>query len=95
MPEASSVALSIDLVGRLTSPSLAAVRNETRQRLEATLSQLGPLDREILAMRHHEELTNAEAARELAISKAAASKRYIRALARLKRALARGSEEGA
>ena len=42
-----------------------------------------PLDREVLALRHFEQLTHSEAAHELGISEAAASKRYVRALERL------------
>ncbi|MGL4421598.1 MAG: sigma factor-like helix-turn-helix DNA-binding protein [Gemmataceae bacterium] len=45
---------------------------------------LEPLDREVLALRHFEELSNAESAQVLGILPAAASKRYVRALARLK-----------
>jgi RNA polymerase sigma-70 factor (ECF subfamily) len=46
------------------------------------------LDREILALRHFEQLSNGEAAQALGLSKSAASKRYIRALQRLKEILA-------
>ena len=58
-------------------------------RLQEVVDGLEPLDREILALRHYEELTNQEAAEELGITPAAASKRYIRALERLKTALAK------
>ena len=88
MPAASSAALSRQLPGRLTSPSGAAIRREQRRRLKRLLDRLEPLDREILAIRHFETLTNDEAARELGISKAAASKRYIRALERFRKMLA-------
>jgi RNA polymerase sigma-70 factor (ECF subfamily) len=44
---------------------------------------MDPIDREILALRHFEELSNNEVAAELGITKAAASNRYVRALARL------------
>ena len=57
-------------------------------RLQEVVDGLDPLDREILALRHYEELTNQEAAEELGITPAAASKRYIRALERLKAVLA-------
>ncbi len=43
-----------------------------------------PLDREILVLRHFEELSNGEAAQVLGLSKSAASNRYIRVLERLK-----------
>ena len=56
-------------------------------RFQAAVDGLEPLDREILALRHYEELTNQEAAEELGITPAAASKRYIRALERLRATL--------
>jgi RNA polymerase sigma-70 factor (ECF subfamily) len=46
------------------------------------------LDREVLALRHFEHLSNAETAQTLGIRESAASKRYIRALQRLKSILA-------
>ena len=49
---------------------------------------MDPLDREVVALRHFEQLSNAEAARALDLTEAAASKRYIRALHRLREALA-------
>jgi RNA polymerase sigma-70 factor (ECF subfamily) len=52
------------------------------------INGLDPLDREILTLRHFEELNNNETAQVLGISKTAASNRYIRALKRLKDALA-------
>jgi RNA polymerase sigma-70 factor (ECF subfamily) len=45
---------------------------------------MDPFDREILALRHFEELRNGEVAQILGLSKTAASNRYIRALERLK-----------
>jgi RNA polymerase sigma-70 factor (ECF subfamily) len=48
---------------------------------------MDPLDREVLALRHFEELGNAETAEILGIQPAAASKRYVRALARLRQIL--------
>ena len=49
---------------------------------------MDPLDREILALRHFEQLSNAEAAQALSLSPSTASKRYVRALERLKEILA-------
>ena len=99
MPEATSAALAAQLLGRLTTPSQAAIRAERKIRLQEALNSLDPIDREVLALRHFEELTNAEAAAVLGLDKSAASKRYIRALVRLKDILAslpggleRGSE---
>ena len=49
---------------------------------------MDPIDREILALRHLEELSNREASLELGIEEKAASKRYVRALRRLRDILA-------
>ena len=72
------------LLGQLTSPSQAAIRHELQDRLRAALEEMDPLDREVLALRHFEELGNNEVAQVLGISKDAASKRHVRALKRLK-----------
>jgi RNA polymerase sigma-70 factor (ECF subfamily) len=87
-PEASSLAIAQQLVGRHTGPSEAAARAELKVRLEEALGAMEPLDREILSLRHFEQLSNAEAAQELGLEEAAASKRYVRALRRLKGVLA-------
>ena len=86
-PGADSACLAACLLGSGTSPSNAAARTESFGRLEDALNQMDPLDREVLALRHFEELGNAEAAEILGIQPAAASKRYVRALARLKQIL--------
>lgn len=83
-PRATSAVLAAQLLGKQTSPSQAAMRAETRRRLEQKLNELEPLDREVLALRHFEHLTNAEVARVLGITGSAASNRYVRALKRLK-----------
>ena len=96
LPAASSAALAGQLLGRQTSPSQAAVRAEQVVRLQEALNTLDPVDREVLALRHFEQLTAAETARVLGISEEAAAKRYIRALKRLKQILAQmpGGLEG-
>jgi RNA polymerase sigma-70 factor (ECF subfamily) len=81
---AGSESLAGAFVSRLTSPSQAAIRQEMQTRLRAVLEDMDPLDREVLALRHFEELSNQEAAQVLGISKEAASKRHVRALKRLK-----------
>ena len=86
-PGADSACLAACLLGSGTSPSHAAARTESFGRLEEALEQMDPLDREVLALRHFEELTNNETAALLGIQSAAASKRYVRALARLKQIL--------
>jgi RNA polymerase sigma-70 factor (ECF subfamily) len=96
LPTASSQCLANLLLGRLTSPSEAAIRAERQLRLQEALNQMDPTDREVLALRHFEELSNSEVATVLELSKTAASNRYIRALKRLKEALSSlpGIQEG-
>ncbi len=86
-PNASTEILARELTAGLASPSHAAIQAELQDRLKLLLDGLEPLDREVLALRHFEELSNQEAAEILGISTAAASKRYIRALERMKTAL--------
>ncbi len=88
LPQASSASLASLLLGRLTSPSQAAIRAETCIRVQETLNSMDPLDREVLTLRHFEMLSNDETAQILGISKKAASKRFIRALERLQEILA-------
>src|SRR5919201_73986 len=88
LPAASSAALAAQLLGRHTSPTQAATRAERMLRLQEALNTLDPMDHEVLSLRHFEELSRAEAARALNISEAAAAKRYVRALKRLKEILA-------
>jgi RNA polymerase sigma-70 factor (ECF subfamily) len=87
LPEASSAALAAQLLGRESRPSEAAVRAELKLRLQEALNRMDPLDREVLSLRHFEQLTTPEVARVLGISEAAAGKRYLRALLRLKEIL--------
>lgn len=84
MPAASSASLAAQLLGRLTSPSQAAIKAETRLRVQEVLNKMDPFDREVLALRHFEQLTNAEVAQALGLNESTASSRYLRALKRLK-----------
>jgi RNA polymerase sigma-70 factor (ECF subfamily) len=88
LPEASSTALAAQLLGHEPRPSEAAVRAERILRMQEALNTMDPLDREVLALRHFEQLSNAETATVLEIRPAAASKRYVRALQKLKEILA-------
>lgn len=92
LPGVSSVALAEQFTGREGRPSEAAVQAELRLHVASLLDQLDPLDREVLALRHFEQLGNAEVARVLGLSEAAASKRYLRALERLRERLGGGLE---
>lgn len=87
LPQVTSMSLAEQLLGRLTTPSNAAMRAELKLRLEDAINSLDPQDRDILVMRHFEELTNAEAAQVLGIKSSAACNRYVRAIRRLKTAL--------
>jgi RNA polymerase sigma-70 factor (ECF subfamily) len=96
LPAASSAALAAQLLGKHTSPTQAALRAERMLRLQEALNTLDPIDREVLSLRHFEELTLAETARVLGIRESAAAKRHVRALKRLKDLLAKlpGGLEG-
>jgi RNA polymerase sigma-70 factor (ECF subfamily) len=93
LPEASSAALAAQLLGKLTSPSQAAVKAELKIRLQEALNSMDALDREVLTLRHFEHLTNAETALVLGIKETTACNRYLRALERLRILL--GSMPGA
>jgi RNA polymerase sigma-70 factor (ECF subfamily) len=83
LPQASSVSLAEQLLGRVSTPSQAMIRAEIQIQLQTALNVMEPLDREIIALRHFEELSNREAAQVLNLEPSAASKRYVRALKRL------------
>ncbi len=86
--QATSASVAIQLIGQFTSPSGAAARADVLTLVQAAIEQMDPIDREVLALRHFEELTNSEVAEALGIEQKAASIRYIRALRRLKEILA-------
>jgi RNA polymerase sigma-70 factor (ECF subfamily) len=90
LPMTSSAALAAQLLGHDTRPSEAAIRAERRIRIQEALNRMDPLDREVLALRHFEQLNNGETASVLGLQEEAASKRYIRALKKLKGILAQG-----
>jgi RNA polymerase sigma-70 factor (ECF subfamily) len=87
IPRAASVSLAEMLLGRLTSPTKAAQRAEVLL-LQEALNGTDPLDREVLTLRHFEEQSNAEVDQVLGPSKTAESNHYMRALERLREALA-------
>ncbi len=83
LANSASQALARELSGSVTSPSGAAIRREATGRLTEALTQLSEADREIISLRHFEDLSNEEVAEALAIQPKAASIRYVRALRRL------------
>src|SRR5262245_3598025 len=84
LPQASSASLAQHLLAGLTSPTQAAARAEMQLQLQEALHSMNPLDREVVVLRHFEELNNIETAAVLGIEPPAASKRYLRAIRRLK-----------
>ncbi len=84
LSETTTAALAAHLLGNLTGASEAAVRAEIRLRLQDALNAMDALDREVLALRHFEQLSPTETARVLGIKEKAAGMRYVRALRRLR-----------
>ncbi len=80
----TSLALAAQLVGKMTSASGVLSRSERMATLQQALNQMKEIDREVIALRHFEELSNAEAANVLGIDEQASSKRYVRAMKRMK-----------
>lgn len=84
MPGADSASLAAQLMGAFTSPSEAAVKAELRLQVQDALNQMDPLDREVLALKHFEQLTTAEVAEVLGLSKSGAGHRYVKAVKNLR-----------
>ena len=84
LPQVTSLSLAEHLLGKLTTASHAAMRVELKLRVQEALNSMDPHDREVLILRHFEELSNAEVAQVLGIKPSAAVNRYVRALKRLK-----------
>ncbi len=78
-PEVSSAILAEQPARRAGAPSEEVARRELREHLQALLERLSADDRDVLALRHFEQLNTAETAQVLDISEAAAGKRYVRA----------------
>ena len=93
-PSVSAASVADLFVESATSPTQAAQREELRARVLEALEELDEVDREIVALRHFEGLSNEDAAAELGIEPPAASKRFVRALVRLRPALQSLAPEG-
>lgn len=82
---------SLDLAAQLrdpgATPAAAALRRELERRFRDALDDLDEDDREIILLRHFEQLSNGEAARALGLSGPAAGMRHLRALRRLRAVL--------
>jgi RNA polymerase sigma-70 factor (ECF subfamily) len=92
LPFATSEVLAENLVGHGPSAGSAAAVADLKAHLQDALDRMDEKDREVVALRHFEELTNAEAARVLGIEEEAAKKRYIRAIRKLREILERRAE---
>ncbi len=84
LPDQSAALLAQRILSNGTSPSRQAIRSELKERVQAALARLSPRDREVLVLRHLEQMTTAEIAATLAISEAAVKKRHVRTLERLR-----------
>jgi RNA polymerase sigma-70 factor (ECF subfamily) len=82
--EGTSLSLASFLMGQITSPSMQVAKAEIRQLVLSAIDSMEPLDREILLLRHAEQLLTSETAKELGISQNTCRQRHVRALKRLK-----------
>ncbi len=80
----SSLQLVAQLVADGQTPASAAIQQELQRRLFAALVHLDDNDREIIQMRHQEQLSNQDVATLLGLTEAAASMRYLRAVRKLR-----------
>ncbi len=90
----SSLELAAQLLDQERTPASEAIQQELQRRLHAAIAQLDEADREVILMRHFEQLANQEVAAALGLTEAAASMRYLRALRRLRDLLAPPQSEG-
>jgi RNA polymerase sigma-70 factor (ECF subfamily) len=91
----SSVQLVAQLIDTDRTPASAAIQQELQRRLTDALAELAEDDREVILMRHHEQLSNQEVAAALGLTEAAASMRYLRALRKLRAVLLPGGDGAA
>jgi RNA polymerase sigma-70 factor (ECF subfamily) len=94
LPDASAADLVGRLIGSGTGPSEAARRHELRERVRAALAALAASDREVLVLRHLEQLSARETAEVLGLTEAAVKSRALRAAQRLRALLGDEPSEG-
>lgn len=92
-PSVTSLSLADRIVDRVSTASRIASKDELRAQVQEALNQMNEVDREILVLRHFEEMSNSETAMILGISSTAAANRHVRALERIRRVL-EGSPNG-
>ena len=81
--DGTSLSIAQFLIDQLTSPSQVVANAEEMQWLQNALNSMNEVDREVLALRHFEQIGNAQVAEILGLTPTAASNRYLRAAARL------------
>jgi RNA polymerase sigma-70 factor (ECF subfamily) len=94
LPDESVVVLASRLLAPGSSPSQRVLRDEVRERVRAALSRLGARDREVLVLRHLEQLSVREIAAVLGITEGAVKVRQLRALERFRTLLESLGESG-
>ena len=87
----STMELAAQICDQEMTPAAAATMEELHRRFVAAIDQLDDSDREVIIMRHFEQLTNQEIAQALELTEPAASMRYLRAMRRLRQMLADAS----
>jgi RNA polymerase sigma-70 factor (ECF subfamily) len=87
LPDESSYALAQMMLADESSPSDRLIRKEQQEQIRKTVAGLPSKDREVLVMRHLEQLSTAEIAGTLGISEGAVKARLVRAIIRVRAAL--------
>jgi RNA polymerase sigma-70 factor, ECF subfamily len=89
---------SLELVAQISDPQItpaeAAARQELAAHVAEAITRMSDVDRDIILMRHYEQLNNGEIATALGLSEPAASMRYLRAIRRLRELLDAESGDG-
>ena len=83
----SSMELAGQLLDQERTPASEAIQRELQRKLDSAVGNLEDDDREVILLRHREQLSNQQVAEALGLSEAAASMRYLRAIRRLRAVL--------
>jgi RNA polymerase sigma-70 factor (ECF subfamily) len=94
LPDQSSILLAQRLRPQAPGPEQRLCQGEMVAQVHQALAQLSELDREVLLMRHIEELPYEDIGHVLGLGPATARKRYGRALLKLRKALFEEEPEG-
>jgi len=89
----SSLELAAQLRDPEVTPAAATLRKELHERFVEAIDRLEDEDREIILMRHFEQLSNSQAAELLGLSQPAAGMRHLRALRRLREILGETAQD--